>query len=664
MAAAALRRDHPREVPGGGVVGADQNAVASPLHRMLMRDAESADVPAAPPVPDDDDVVALFASWRDRGGPAPEPALHADPGADRRDPTRPPSPPGRSPAGSTPEWRRASYSSSAGSRSPPGPRAPSSAAEVGGRTDDVEPVEITAAAGRRRHAVADGGAAGGRDVRLARARRPRARRSRGPRPAPRSCSRIDDQLGWWPVALRDGRALLRDRVPRGAGRRPGGGVRPPLGCSRHHLRQLPLSDRLREMEFELPLGNTLGDTLLRHRAAPGRHLPPGPGPPVRKPARRPLGEQTLRATSPARSTVLRLQTLEAAVTSSSTTRPTGWGRPTSRSRRTATAPRRWAAAMGHLDSPSRHCCCTPGCTGSCGWRQPGYDRQHPGGCSTSTCAACADPTRPGRRAPCGCLVLASAGRAGRGAPTSWTVRQMTELFDVRTAVRLADRHHGDRTARRRSTAGVLTSAASTSQPASVPRAASRRADAARLGWRSPSAPPDRGVGVPRSGSPGVRDDPAGLGWPRRVGRWVASRRLVPPGVLRWESGRSPSTATTGSEARVHGDPSPGSTPRSSTDEERLARARQPCRSGPAPSRRRRGRAPPYHHPHRRPRHRGTTTVARWLLARRPGGPAPLDRVARRPARPRPGCRRRHHRARHRRTGPGRRWPTSWAGRSA
>ncbi|MGB0100900.1 MAG: UvrD-helicase domain-containing protein, partial [Nocardioides sp.] len=88
-----------------------KNAVASPLHRMLMRDVDSSDVPAAPAVPGDDAVVSLFAEWRDRGGPRPEPATPADPGAD------PPRPEVGALAARVftrevdTEWRRASYSS-------------------------------------------------------------------------------------------------------------------------------------------------------------------------------------------------------------------------------------------------------------------------------------------------------------------------------------------------------------------------------------------------------------------------------------------------------------------------------------------------------------------------------------------------------------------------
>ncbi len=90
-----------------------KNAVASPLHRTLMRDPEevSSDVPESPPVPDDDAVITLFSRWRDRGGPAPEAAIHADPGADPPVPAAPDLAARSFTRTVDTEWRRASYSS-------------------------------------------------------------------------------------------------------------------------------------------------------------------------------------------------------------------------------------------------------------------------------------------------------------------------------------------------------------------------------------------------------------------------------------------------------------------------------------------------------------------------------------------------------------------------
>ena len=116
MAAAALRRAHPRPVAGRLLVGADQErrrlaaapAAAAAAARRGRR------CPTQPPVRTDDDAVARCSrAWRDRGGPSPEPA-------DARRPGRRPAAAETSPAlgvralhprPSTPTWRRTSYSS-------------------------------------------------------------------------------------------------------------------------------------------------------------------------------------------------------------------------------------------------------------------------------------------------------------------------------------------------------------------------------------------------------------------------------------------------------------------------------------------------------------------------------------------------------------------------
>jgi len=54
-----------------------RNAMASPLHRILLRPEGDAEVPDTPAVPDDDAVVGLFRRWQERGGPAPEVARPA-----------------------------------------------------------------------------------------------------------------------------------------------------------------------------------------------------------------------------------------------------------------------------------------------------------------------------------------------------------------------------------------------------------------------------------------------------------------------------------------------------------------------------------------------------------------------------------------------------------
>ena len=366
-----------------------KNAVASPLHRMLMRDAESADVPAAPPVPDDDDVVALFASWRDRGGPAPEPALHADPGAD---PPRP-DPPALAARAFTrrvdTEWRRASYSSLSRLEVATGPTGTVvSEPEVSGKDDEpVDPVEeITAAPvagdlpspmaglpvgatfGSLVHAVLEHADPEAPDLRA------------------ELLAHIDDQLGWWPVALRDGRSAtssgteFREELADALVAVCDSPLGPLAGTT---LRQLPLSDRLREMEFELPLGNTLGDTLLGDIAPLlERHLPPAD--PVRQYAGQlagPLGEQTLRGyLTGSVDVVLRLQT-PGGPRYLVVDYKTNWLGPadeplTAHSYR----PEALAAAMGHSDYPLQALLYAAVLHRFLRWRQPGYDpEQHLGG---------------------------------------------------------------------------------------------------------------------------------------------------------------------------------------------------------------------------------------------------------------------------------------------
>ena len=124
-----------------------KNTLASPLHRMLMRAADSSEVPDQPQVPSDDDAVALFAQWRDRGGPAPE--LATPPGLD-----------GAGPVAEVPvlgvraftrtvdaAWRRTSYSSLSAVRAETVVDAVTSEPEVVGKDDEeIAPDAVVAAA--------------------------------------------------------------------------------------------------------------------------------------------------------------------------------------------------------------------------------------------------------------------------------------------------------------------------------------------------------------------------------------------------------------------------------------------------------------------------------------------------------------------------------------
>ncbi len=252
-----------------------KNAVASPLHRLLMRDADTSAVPAAPQVPADDEVVELFARWRDRGGPSPEPAIPAPPG---NDPPRDPVPPldvrvfGRE---VDVTWRRTSYSAlshaaetatAAGVSSEPEVRskddeeldAPTDASletPVGSPLSPMAGLPVGATFGSLVHAVLEHTDPDAPDLRA---------EIRG---------HLDEQLGWWPVEL-DREELVEALVAV---------CDSPLGplAGPTTLSSIPLRDRLRELDFELPLsGGDLdrgGDFATLADLAPllREHLPEG-----------------------------------------------------------------------------------------------------------------------------------------------------------------------------------------------------------------------------------------------------------------------------------------------------------------------------------------------------------------------------------------------------
>lgn len=354
-----------------------KNAVASPLHRMLMRDLESgsATVPESPPVPDDDAVVELFTRWRDRGGPAPEPAVHVDPGAD---PPLPETPDLRARTFSRTvdtEWRRASYSSlskvEAAATGPVG--AVASEPEVRAKEDETVALEAVSAPpsiagdvpspmaglpvgatfGSLVHAVLEHADPDAPDLRA------------------ELLGHIDEQLGWWPVAL--DRDELADALVAVCDS--------PLGplADGTTLRRVGLADRLREMDFELPLGDgLLGDLapLLE------RHLPPGD--PVRAYAGQldgPLGAQTLRGyLTGSVDVVLRLHS-ELGPRYLVVDYKTNWLGPADEPLTAHSyAPAALDAAMGHSDYPLQALLYAAVLHRFLRWRQPGYDpEQHLGG---------------------------------------------------------------------------------------------------------------------------------------------------------------------------------------------------------------------------------------------------------------------------------------------
>ncbi len=364
-----------------------KNAIASPLHRMLMRAADDAVPPDSPTVPSDDDVVTLFTQWRDRGGPRPEAALHADPGAD---PPRPETPDLVARAFTREvdtTWKRSSYSSLSKTEVAGAPTAldlaVASEPEVTGKDDetlgpaaevvagqqDTGPdvaspmagLPVGATFGSLVHAVLEHTDPEAADLRT------------------ELLGHIDEQLGWWPVEV--DREELADALVAVCDSPLG----PLVGAT---LRQIPLGDRLREMEFELPLSGgdvrgarpqvRLGDLapLLE------RHLPEGD--PVRAYAemlRGVLGEQPLRGyLTGSVDVVLRVPSADG-YRYVIVDYKTNWLGPrdqplTARSYR----PEALDAAMGHSDYPLQALLYAAVLHRFLRWRQPGYDpERHLGG---------------------------------------------------------------------------------------------------------------------------------------------------------------------------------------------------------------------------------------------------------------------------------------------
>ena len=264
-----------------------KNAVASPLHRLLLRETGAGDVPAGPAVPSDAEVVPLFGGWAARGGPVPEAALHA-------------------PLGPDPElaevgmlgvrtfgrsvdttWRRTSYSAlthvdEAGAApqatSEPEvtakddePDADLSAATgpavSGPEAEEQVPAELAvlspmadlpvgATFGSLVHAVLEHTDPDAPDLRL------------------ELLAHIDEQLTWWPVEV--DRESLADALVAVCDSPLGSATRGADGEAT--LRSIGLRDRLRELDFELPLSGgdlaTAGSGALLGDLAPllRRHL--------------------------------------------------------------------------------------------------------------------------------------------------------------------------------------------------------------------------------------------------------------------------------------------------------------------------------------------------------------------------------------------------------
>jgi exodeoxyribonuclease V beta subunit len=351
-----------------------KNAVCSPLHRLLMRREGESAVEPSPPLPTDDEVVELFARWKERGGPAPEPAHPADPGAD---PSAPPTPElavRRFTRAVDTAWRRSSYSSLSKVEAVAGV---ASEPEVVGKDDEeldgaetivVPPLDdglglpspmaglpVGAAFGSLVHAVLEHADPAAPDLRV------------------ELLTQIDDQLGWWPVEL--DREELADALVAVCDSPLG----PLVGAT---LREIGLGDRLREMDFELPLSG--GDV----RDAPAdvrlgdlaplleEHLPDGdPVRPYAAALRGPLGEQTLRGyLTGSVDVVLRVADDHGVPRYLVVDYKTNWLGPideplTARAYR----PEALAAAMGHSDYPLQALLYAAVLHRFLRWRQPGYD---------------------------------------------------------------------------------------------------------------------------------------------------------------------------------------------------------------------------------------------------------------------------------------------------
>jgi exodeoxyribonuclease V beta subunit len=358
-----------------------RNTDASPLHRMLQgRRPDSSEVPQTFPPRTDDEAAEIFARWHEAGGPVPEPAKHAPLGDDPPPADRPE----LSVRAFTREvdvaWRRTSYSSLTADTAPHAGPGVDSEPEV--RPKDDEEVDATAVDepalfpdptvavpspmrdlpvgatfGSLVHAVLEHADPDADDLRA------------------ELLQHVDEQRVWWPVEL--DREVLADALVAVCDT--------PLGplAGDATLRSLSLSDRLRELDFELPLAGgdlvaqaplvRLGDLapLLRE------HLPPGD--PVRSFADAldapQLGGQLLRGyLTGSVDVVLRLPGPRYLVVDYKT----NWLGPAPGAEdEVLTAdhyrPSALAAAMGHSDYPLQALLYAVVLHRYLRWRQPGYD---------------------------------------------------------------------------------------------------------------------------------------------------------------------------------------------------------------------------------------------------------------------------------------------------
>ena len=356
-----------------------------------MRPQDDPTVPVAPGLPSDDEAVALFAEWRDRGGPSPEPAIPADPGADPPLPATPDLDVRRFTRSVDTTWQRSSYSSLSRVDAVAAP-AVGSEPEVVGKDDEAltaEEIVSTAPAtpsvpspmatlpvgatfGSLVHAVLEHTDPDAPDLRA------------------ELLGHIDEQLGWWPVAFE----TVAARPPQGptSARLADALVAvcdsplgPLVGAT---LRQIPLTDRLREMDFELPLAGgdvrgaeadvRLGDVAPLLEA----HLPADdPVRPYAETLRGPLGDQPLRGyLTGSVDVVLRVRD-DGGARYLIVDYKTNWLGPIDEPLTAhAYRPEALTEAMGHSDYPLQALLYATVLHRFLRWRQPGYDpARHLGG---------------------------------------------------------------------------------------------------------------------------------------------------------------------------------------------------------------------------------------------------------------------------------------------
>ncbi len=356
-----------------------RNTPASPLQRMILgRRPGMAEVPAEFDNLTDDEAGEFLERWRAAGGPSPEPAVHPDPGAEPPLAEIPPLSARPFTRSVDLTWRRASYSSLSAVEVVAPVGGVASEPEVVAKDDEEVTVAAVAAAptdafvvspmadlpvgatfGSLVHAVLEHADPDAPDLRTELLRH------------------IDEQLVRWPVEL--DRGTLADALVAVCDS-PLGGLAPTT------LRQLPLRDRLREMDFELPLagGDLVSgavDVRLRDLAPIlRRHLEESD--PVRAyadalahPA---LGDQALRGyLTGSVDVVLRLPGPRYLVVDYKTNWLGGHDAPlTAHDYR----PDALAAAMSHSDYPLQALLYAAVLHRFLRWRQPGYDPElHLGG---------------------------------------------------------------------------------------------------------------------------------------------------------------------------------------------------------------------------------------------------------------------------------------------